>query len=95
MLSINYSNSFKLILFFELNSVINYIKICNSKSYISFVNSSKSYSFYLLFNPYISVSSNYKNILKNDIPKENISDNSGLNSPVPNPFYIYSISGDI
>ena len=28
----------------------------------------------------------YKIILKNEIPKENISDNSGLNSPVPNPF---------
>ena len=34
-------------------------------------------------------------ILKNDIPKENKSDNSGLNSPVPKPFDILSNSGDI
>ena len=34
-------------------------------------------------------------ILKNDIPKENISDNSGLNEPVPAPFYIITNSGDI
>ena len=44
---------------------------------------------------YILFSSNYKIILKNDIPKENISDNSGLNSPLPNPFEISSNSGDI
>ena len=58
-------------------------------------NFNKSYSFSLLFNPYISSSYNYKLILKNDIPKENISDNSGLNSPLFNPFYILSNSGDI
>ena len=50
---------------------------------------------FLLFNPYIFDSSNYKIILKNDIPKENISDNSGLNSPIPKPVYIDINSGDI
>ena len=40
----------------------------------------------ILFNPFIYSSSICKTILKNEIPKENISDNSGLNSPVPNPF---------
>ena len=52
------------------------------------INFNKSYSFSLLFNPYIFSSYNYKTILKNDIPKENISDYSGLNSPLPKPFEI-------
>ena len=34
-------------------------------------------------------------ILKKDIPRENISLNSGLNSPLPNPFEINNNSGDI
>ena len=34
-------------------------------------------------------------ILKNDNPNEYISDNSGLNWPVPFPFYIEINSGDI
>ena len=55
----------------------------------------KSYSFYLLFNPYIFDSSNLNAILKNVIPKENISLNSGLNSPLPKPFIIFNNSGDI
>ena len=57
----------------------------NSKLSIWFANKIKSYSFYLLFSPCNLSSFNYKAILKNDIPKENTSDNSGLNSPVPNP----------
>ena len=67
----------------------------NLKSDIYSTNYINSDSFSLLFNPYIFDSYNYKVILKNDIPKENISDNSGLNSPVPKPFYILSNSGDI
>ena len=67
----------------------------NLKSYILSTNYNKSYFFYSLFNHYISFSYNYKTILKNDIPKENISDNSGLNSPVPKPLDILSNSGDI
>ena len=58
----------------------------NSKPSIYSANLIKSYSFYLLFSPYILFSFSYRLILKNEIPKENISDNSGLNSPVPNPF---------
>ena len=49
----------------------------------------------MLFNPNIYVSSKFKLILKNDIPKEKTSDNSGLNYPIPNPFYICINSGDI
>ena len=49
----------------------------------------------MLFNPYISDSCICKEILKNDIPKENISDNSGLKFPIPIPLDIYSNSGDI
>ena len=60
----------------------------NLKSSIYYTNYIKSYSFSLLFNPYIFSSYNYKTILKNDIPKENISDYSGLNSPLPKPFEI-------
>ena len=75
----------KFILFVISNIVINCIIKFNSKLSIYFVNSIKSYSFYLLFSPYNLSSFNYKVILKNDIPKENISDNSGLNSPLPNP----------
>ena len=67
----------------------------NLKSSISSTNYINSYSFSLLFNPYIFYSYNYKLILKNDIPKENISLNSGLNSPLPKPFIIFNNSGDI
>ena len=49
----------------------------------------------LVFQNIISFSYIFKLIRKNDIPKENTSDNSGLNIPVPNPFYIFNISGDI
>ena len=58
----------------------------NSKLSIYSTNIIKSNYFYLLFSPNIWSSFSYKLILKNEIPKENISDNSGLNSPVPNPF---------
>ena len=53
------------------------------------------YVVFKLFNPNILFSSIYKVILKNDIPKENTSDNSGLNSPVLIPFDISNNSGDI
>ena len=50
------------------------------------------------FIPVISFSFNYKWNLKNVIPKENTSANSGLNSPIPElllPSIIYFNSGDI
>ena len=43
----------------------------------------KSYPFLISFIPLIWFSFNYKINLKNVIPKENISANSGLNSPIP------------
>ena len=42
-----------------------------------------------LFNPNIFDSYNFKVILKKDIPKENISDLTGLNSPYFEPEYSY------
>ena len=94
-LFINYCKLFKLILSFILNLSIKYIKIFKSKYYILSINYINFNSFYLIFNPNICYSLIYKAILKNDIPKEKTSDNSGLNSPVPNPYDIYNISGDI
>ena len=42
-----------------------------------------SYSLSLLFKPEIYFSSYNKMTLKNEIPKENISDFSGLKDPIP------------
>ena len=51
----------------------------------------------MLFIPVISLSEIYSTNLKNVIPKEKISANSGLNSPMPLvfPSQIYFSSGDI
>jgi len=51
--------------------------------------------FLISFNPDIYYSFNNNINLKNVIPSENISDNSGLNSLFPYPFEININSGDI
>ena len=53
------------------------------------------YPYFISFIPYIYISFNNNDFLKNVIPNENISFNSGLNYPIPFPFLIYINSGDI
>ena len=76
---INSYNDFKLILYFDSNSNIEDINIFNLSYYIVFINSFNYNYFSLLLNPKIWYSDNFNMILKNDIPKEYISHNSGLN----------------
>ena len=76
---INYFNWFKLVLYFELNSSIKDINNFDLSFYIESINSYNYDYFSLLLNPSIYFSYNFNIILKNDIPKENISHNSGLN----------------